>query len=230
MLMKPSLPIRLFDLCLIPDAHQITKKHDKLFVTRGVINRVQPTFTKDPQLGLCLIGGPSPHFHWDENRLLNQLREVINAPSNQTLKWTIAASRRTPVSTRKTLQADFTHCHLVFPEEVSRDWLPEQLKNHATIWVSEDSISMIYEAVTSAAKVGLLQLDRKRKNRVTMCVDNLIHDGCVTPWTQWQTTGNLVEPPEIISESDRAAQAILRRFLPALVNPTHSTPSEIQVA
>ncbi len=89
---------------------------------------------------------------------------------------------------------------------------------------------MIYEAVTSNAMVGLLQLDRKRKNRVTMCVDNLIQDGCVTSWTQWHTTGELVKPPEIISESDRAAQAILRRFLPALVHPTHSTSSEIQVA
>ncbi|NIO88166.1 MAG: hypothetical protein GTN53_46765, partial [Candidatus Aminicenantes bacterium] len=60
------------------------------------------------------------------------------------------------------------------------DRLQKLYADASTIWVTEDSVSMIYEAMTSGAIVGLLTVPRKNKTRVSTAVDNLIQKHFVT--------------------------------------------------
>ena len=64
-LMRPSLPLTLFDLCLIPE-HDLPPVGPNVLATRGALNRIRPSSTLEPDRGLLLIGGPSAHFGWDD--------------------------------------------------------------------------------------------------------------------------------------------------------------------
>ncbi len=66
-LMRPTLPFGLFDLCLIPD-HDSPPSRPNILPTRGALNHLQPSATLEPDRGLLLIGGPSTHFGWDQRR------------------------------------------------------------------------------------------------------------------------------------------------------------------
>ena len=47
------------------------------------------------------------------------------------------------------------------------------------IWVSEDSVSMIYEALTTDAEVGLISVPKRRETRVTKISKDLINSELV---------------------------------------------------
>ena len=58
------------------------------------------------------------------------------------------------------------------------DWLQRRFADVTEVWTSEDSISMIYEALTAGAPLGLLKLRRGKANRITAAVDALVERGC----------------------------------------------------
>ena len=74
-LMRPSLPLSWFDLCLVP-AHDRITAGDNVWLTRGALNSIIRSETKDPRSGVILIGGPSKHYLWDEPELLAQIGRV----------------------------------------------------------------------------------------------------------------------------------------------------------
>jgi mitochondrial fission protein ELM1 len=45
----------------------------------------------------------------------------------------------------------------------SPDWLPTQLARADQAWVTADSVSMVYEALTAGAAVGVLDVPRPRQ-------------------------------------------------------------------
>ena len=91
-LMKPSLPMRFFDLCIIPE-HDGVRPGKNVLLSEGVLNRMEPGTEKDPHKGLILLGGPSAHYGWDEKHLLQQIAEVIRQDPRA---WIVATSRRNP--------------------------------------------------------------------------------------------------------------------------------------
>ena len=221
-LMKPSLPLAMFDLCLIPDSHDLNHQRPNVWTTRGVLNRIQRSHLHDPHKGLFLIGGPSHHFQWEDDRVADQLAQiVVRSPA---ISWTFATSRRTPESWIEMIQQRLPGTNVVRPTSVSRNWLPQQLQQNRSVWVTEDSVSMTYEAVTSGADVGIIQLSRPKPTRVTLGMDRLIDSGCVTPFETWNQLNHLRAGGFEICESDRAATEILRRFLPHLLKPATAVP------
>ena len=92
-LMRPSLPPRLFDLCLIPH-HDSPPAGPNVLATRGALNRIQPSSTLEPERGLLLVGGPSSHFDWNDAELHRQIAAILAA--DPTMRWTLTTSRRTP--------------------------------------------------------------------------------------------------------------------------------------
>ncbi|MEZ5574345.1 MAG: ELM1/GtrOC1 family putative glycosyltransferase [Candidatus Competibacteraceae bacterium] len=82
-LMRPSLPLALFDLCLIPEHDTPPVRANVVLATRGALNRIQPSSNLESRQGLLLIGGPSAHFGWDDAGLRAQIAAVLAAdPSN----------------------------------------------------------------------------------------------------------------------------------------------------
>lgn len=71
---------------------------------------------------------------------------------------------------------------------------------------------MMYEAVSSGAATGVLQLDSTRRNRAVQCVDLLLEAGDVTSWQQWVDSGSMQCSGRTLAEADRCAAEILRRI------------------
>ena len=209
-LMRPSLPLGLFDLCLIPE-HDRPPQRSNVIATRGALNAVAATGKNRPDRGLILVGGPSAHFAWDDRVVADQVLAVVQA--NSAVSWQLTTSRRTPAGFLAGLPADLPVNLGMAPHTATpAGWLEEQLCESGQTWVTEDSMSMLYEALTAGCAVGLLRLPCRRPNRISLGVEGLVHDGWVTPYETWQDSGTLPPPRSHFNEAARCAQLILAKW------------------
>ena len=94
-LMKPSLPLSWFDLCIIPE-HDRTEPRSNVVLTRGVLNAIAPADHLSEDHGLILIGGPSKDYLWPDQNVVDQVQDIMQrSPARH---WTLTTSRRTPAS------------------------------------------------------------------------------------------------------------------------------------
>ena len=209
-LMKPSLPLAWFDLCVVP-MHDSPPERDHVIATRGVLNAVRTSADHDPEAGLILVGGPSSHYRWNGQDLIRQIESILQRDTRQ---WTLATSRRTPDASAEALRQLRQPALTVVPwQETGPDWLTQQLARASHVWVSEDSVSMVYEALTCGAACGLLEVPQRRASRVSRGIRRLRQDGWITPFTAWEQGAALRSPPEPFNEARRCANLIARRWL-----------------
>lgn len=208
-LMKPSLPTRWFDLVLIP-AHDATKSGDNIITTQGVINKIKPSRHHDSARGLFLIGGPSKHHDWDNNGLASQIETVIHA--HPTIHWQLVTSRRTPPDFIEYLGKIDGKLKIIRHTETDADWLPHQLSDAGQVWVTEDSVSMVYEALTSGASTGLLEIPNKKTGRIQRGIEQLIENKTLFSYSTWLKTQRLPAPSLTLNEARRCADLILTHF------------------
>jgi len=209
-LMKPSLPTGLFDLCLIPE-HDKPARRGNIIATRGALNRMRPA-EKNSDHGLVLIGGPSKHFGWDSGKMVAQVLQVCRQ-SPARIEWTLTTSRRTPAEFLPLLaaqqQAGLT---LVPVEETGPGWLAEQLPTAAQCWVSQDSVSMVYEALSADCATGLLEVPQLAENRIASGINQLSESADLTRYRDWQP-GSLLSPPQqLFDEASRCARELQQRL------------------
>lgn len=218
-LMKPSLPCSWFDLCVVP-LHDSPRPTENSFITRGVLNRIRPGMAKDPRKGLILIGGPSKHHRWSEADIIEQIQEILVRSAGQQ-RWVLTSSRRTPAGFVAAARAalDSARVEIVPFEDTDADWLPAQLAWASSVWVSADSVSMIYEALTAGAAVGLLDVPAHGHDRIVSGVEALIDEGLVTAYSDWAAGQDLTPPKQPFSEAARVAREIILRFFAADISP-----------
>ena len=209
-LMRPSLPLRWFDLCVIPQ-HDRPPARANVIATRGVLNTARPSPEREADKGLFLIGGPSKHHGWDTPGLLAQINAILAA--TPAMRWTLTTSRRTPADTESALLALRDRGVNVRPvRDTPPGWAMAQVARSAQAWVTEDSVSMVYESLTAGAATGLLAVPRLGETRITAGVAELQRAGLVTAFADWVRTGQLAAPLERLAEADRVAEAVLARF------------------
>lgn len=205
-LMKPSLPRRCFDLCIVP-RHDGVTADDRTFVTEGALNRIRPAAAPDPRRGLILIGGESPHFQWDGDAIQVQIQSVLARTSE--VQWTLTTSRRTPAEFLAGLSTA-SNLTVVPHTATGPDWLPQQLAGCGTAWVTPDSASMVYEALSAGAAVGVFDLPVNPKSRVGWAIAELADAQRVTRFISWCAHGTLHPNPQPLAEADRCAEWILQ--------------------
>jgi uncharacterized protein len=208
-LMRPSLPMSLFTLCIVP-VHDFKKPPtaQNLILTHGALNRVSPPCGETRCGKVVLLGGASRTHGWDGDALTAQLRELRKAGP-----FILADSRRTPSSFVEGLISQLPDIQFYPHQTTASNWLPQTLASAEEIWVTEDSVSMIYEALSSGARVGLLSLPRlKKKNRVLSGLEQLIAAGYITPFASWQKSLELSAPSPPLREADRCAEYLIRKF------------------
>ncbi|MFO7542068.1 MAG: mitochondrial fission ELM1 family protein [Thiobacillus sp.] len=204
-LMKPSLPRRCFDLCILP-GHDGVAADAHTLASEGALNRIRPAVSPDPHQGLILIGGTSKHFEWDSDAVQVQIRSILaRAPDTQ---WTLTTSRRTPTDFLAQLQPQ-PNLSIVPHTETSPDWLPEQLTRCGTVWVTPDSASMVYEALTAGADVGIFDLPVNPNSRVGRAVADLADNQRITRFAGWCAHETLHTNTQPLAEADRCAHWIL---------------------
>jgi mitochondrial fission protein ELM1 len=204
-LMRPSLPCALFDLCLIPQ-HDLRHSDQPSYIipTIGALNRIQAN-PEPSNRGLIMIGGASKEFTWDGESLISAISEII---ANSSRDWHLTDSRRTPpgfVESIRSLPITI-HPH----QETSPDWLPSQLADVDQAWVTQDSVSMIFEALSSSASVGILPLlPRKNLSKISRAVQQLCEDQQASFFSDWQKCHQLPSAAPL-READRCAKLVLQ--------------------
>lgn len=167
-IMKPSLPLACFDLALVP-RHDVgigAVDTERRVLTRGALNRVPEALPLKAAAGLVLIGGPSKHHGWDGQKLAVQIAEVLAAQPE--LEWMVADSRRTPDGFLASLALPVEQrTKKVQHQTTLPGWLAEELARSQVVWVTEDSVSMVHEAVTAGAATGVLWAPALRENSRT---------------------------------------------------------------
>jgi len=210
-LMKPSVPMGWFDLVIAP-AHDRLAPRDNLLVTRGALNRMRPAAEKDRNTGLLLIGGPDREHPWDADALQAQVSAIVERHSN--VQWLAASSRRTPSDFLPRLAGlGYANLGTVAVEDVDSAWLPHSLARVSTVWVTEDSVNMLYEALTAGAATGLLEMPRRQGGRFKRNLGGgLLAEGLVTSFKDWHAGEALAPPAARLDEAGRCADWILERW------------------
>ena len=204
-LMRPSLPAFCFDYIIAPE-HDFPhgEPNQQTLLTQGMLCRLPEELTEKQGQSMILIGGPSKHYGWDTSDMLNQIHEAISKSPHPVI---LTDSRRTPLDTRSQL-ATIPNIQYYPWEDTERGWLPSQLAVSDTVWVSCDSMSMIYESLTSGAEVGLLSVPvAQQPTRITQSVDALIRDQKVRT-----LTSSHFSPPNHFHEAARIADVLLKKL------------------
>ena len=208
-LMQPSLPLACFDLCLIPQ-HDAPPLRRNVLTTCGALNRMRPSSTLDEQRGLLLIGGTAAHFAWDSAQICQQLLAITRA--TPLIHWILTTSRRTPSDFLPLLRRSAAQIEVVPYAATTADWLPQLLQSSAQVWVSADSVSMIYEALTVGAAVGVLEVAARGTSRVLRGLQQMIRAGWVTPFAASALGAPLPRPAHTFDEAQRCAAWIVEQW------------------
>ncbi|UCC55457.1 MAG: mitochondrial fission ELM1 family protein [Gammaproteobacteria bacterium] len=215
-IMSPGLPRSWYDLCIIP-GHDNPPSADNILVTRGSLNTVRRRSTLERRQGMIMIGGPSRHHHWDNHAVADQINRVIRFSPYR--HWILTTSRRTPPGLSRLIQQ---HIHgpnreleIVSWHDAHGDWVDQQLACSTCAWVTEDSVSMVYEALTSGIPVGLLAVPPRRNSRVVRGLQQLVSEEQVLPFAEWIAGKPLQRPGQDFNEAERAAVLICEQWGPA---------------
>lgn len=219
--MKPSLPMSWFDCSVVP-RHDLTsdvlaKPPAHIIPTLGALHGVKPSPELPKTHTLILIGGPSKEYGWDELQVIEQLKAVSRNPKSEGSgeeHFLLTTSRRTPAGFVAVLRRECPSIDVVPVEETPRGWVAEKLRYAKAVWVTRDSISMIYEALGSGAPVGLLKMRSLKgpgasSSRVAKGIEMLEVDGWVTPFDVWKQT-NVLKSRGALVEVDRVAEKLLK--------------------
>jgi hypothetical protein len=210
--MRPAFPLSWVDAAIIPE-HDRAKPSRTTLITEGVINTQTPMarITDKPE-ALVLIGGPSRHYNWDDDLVFNQLVQLLKTYPDW--RWTISGSRRTPEALQQRLTelaglkvtvADSTRTHV--------DWLSHTLASSRAVWVTPDSNSMVFEAVTAGLPTGVFELTARANSRVASSVAALIQRGRVASYSDQATIMDSHRKPSApLWEADRAARWLMKLF------------------
>lgn len=213
-LMKPSLPSAWFDLVFVP-RHDHYRPRRNIVGTEGVICPAAQG-RKDAGSGLILVGGESRHFRWADGAIAETIQAI--ASECPEVAWHVCDSRRTPSSFRACL-AEAGNLRYQAWAELPNDFLQQALASAAYVWVTEDSASMLYEALAARAQVGVIDVPRRRRwraNKHSRGVAALLaagrvrtaRDGLRLP--PLESAGERFEP-----ENRRCARVVLERLLGA---------------
>lgn len=216
--MTPPWPLRdRFDLCLSP-IHDRVRPAANIFSTIGPPTSSQATDTHDSTKGLICIGGSDPASHvWNEKRIVADVKSLIKR-SRQILSWTLASSPRTPKSTEYLLDMlaqETAEVRFVPFSQTEPGWIEQQYRQHQVVWITADSISMVYEALSSGCRVGLIPVAwRKKNSKFRYSEAYLVSRRLIMPLSaQLDDTGTW-EKRQPLDEADRCAREIVKRWWP----------------
>ena len=91
-------------------------------------------------------------------------------------------------------------------------WISEQMQQCNEIWVTPDSVSMVYEAITCGTPSGLFELTPSKPNRINRGIQSLLDAGFIGSFSRWRHDRTLTTQSHQLWEADRAARWLLERI------------------
>jgi mitochondrial fission protein ELM1 len=208
---------RKFDLCCIP-IHDDPLPRENVFVTLGPPGPAVFEKKHNSGRGLILIGGLDKKSHtWNSRTIAGQIQDIIT--KHPSMQWTVSSSPRTPEDTCKTLEdMAFSNQQLRFyrSKNTPAGWIEEQYALHGIVWVTADSISMVYEALSAGCSVGILPVEwLHQDNKFQKSLNILYEKKMVVNFNEWLTGTKMpAGSVESFNEAERCAREILRRWWP----------------
>ena len=208
-LMRPTLPIAWFDFAIVPGHDYRSQTPDvpaHVLISKGVLNPLINEGRHEHNRHLILIGGASKRYGWDEAGLITQIRLLLTALQQHDVQTVLlTTSRRTPDAFLSQLSSQgLPHILQVFPVSATpQGWLFEQLQKADMVWVTKDSGSMLFEALSAGCHVGLLQMPQIKKDTVTAATDVLAAQRFFLPLDAYLQGESFVQVPTLC-EADRA--------------------------
>ncbi|MDX1456714.1 MAG: ELM1/GtrOC1 family putative glycosyltransferase [Marinobacter sp.] len=212
-LMRPSFPLSWVDAAIIP-RHDNTRASRRVLMTQGVLNAITPlSRLADKPEALILVGGPSRHYDWSDDAVFDQILQLMH--HHPDWRWTVSSSRRTPQALLKRLGSlEGPKVTVIDHRKSDNHWLATQLAQSRAAWVTPDSSSMVYEAVTSGVPTGLFELPSRPNSRIAAGLEALIEEGRAALWSNQagvMDQGSLLSPR--LWEADRAATWLIQTLL-----------------
>ena len=210
-----------FDLCCVP-AHDTVPARENVFVTLGPPSSVSAEKKHLSGRGLILVGGIDRKSHrWDSRAVVEQIQTITE--KNPAMQWTVSTSPRTPENTSKelkTLSSSLQQLSFYRSSDTPAGWIEEQYAVNKIVWVTADSISMVYEALSAGCLVGVLPVKwLKQENKFQKSLTMLREKKIIVDFSQWQNNAKMPDPPkEPFNEAMRCAREILRRWWPDRLN------------
>ena len=208
-LMKPSLPHHLFDLIFVP-RHDRYQSKGNLVGTSGVICPSTDE-GKEPDQGLILLGGPNRTFDWPKADIAHTLNAIVRASPE--IRWTVCDSRRTPEGMAAQV-SETPNVAWQSWQTAATDFLESALARASYVWVTADSVSMLYEALSAQARVGVIGLPTRRRSasKYSRGIDLLRQQGHVFGSDDGY---RLQDAPltDFYPENHRCAQIVLERLV-----------------
>ena len=197
-LMKPALPLSWFDYAIIPE-HDAVPASERVVMTRGALNPIVNEQRHQPGRILIALGGSSKRHQWNDAKVLHAIQQITVQHADADIILT--TSRRTPSEFLAQLQRQpFAQKMQIFPvEQTPQGWLFEEMQKAEAVWVTEDSVSMIYEALTAGCNVGIIKINRLKSDRITQMIEHL---------NKSAGRGGLIHL--FLNEADRVAQRLLK--------------------
>ena len=211
-LMGPSLPMAWFNACVIPQ-HDNPPLKSNVLVTLGVLNTMVPQVEARVQnQGLILIGGVNKHFHWHDSDVAEQVKHICEHQPQ--VQWTLTNSRRTPDRFWSQIKAmALSNLELVPYSETPSGWVKQKLEQSSQVWVSRDSVSMVFESITAGAATGLLSLPAIKSTRVVKSMEQVLEHGWAQDYNGWDMNTPLPYNSKALWEAQRAAKWLIDRLV-----------------
>lgn len=205
-LMKPNYPFTWFDHVIIPE-HDGIAENGNVILTQGALNPIINEQRHVPNRILIALGGSSKRHQWNEEKVLHSLKNIVD--NNLQAEFILTTSRRTPSEFLTHLKLEsFAENLNIFPvEETPQGWIFEEMQKAEAVWVTEDSVSMIFEALTAGCKVGVIEIDRVKEDRITLSIDQIIQSNLVSN----QTSIEMLVEPHAFKEAERVATCLLAK-------------------
>ncbi|TCO77558.1 mitochondrial fission ELM1 family protein [Chromatocurvus halotolerans] len=209
-LMRPSLPLRCFDTAVVP-RHDLPPQSPRVLVTEGVLNPILPATKVDDSRGLILLGGPSRHFHFPVDDVCT--RVALLCQRFPGMQWTASTSRRTPDGTIAALAAKaVANLQVISHTDTPQGWVAQMLSGCAQAWITEDSVSMVYEALSAGTATGLLALPTVRAGRLQHGMENLHRRNMINLLDPILAGQSPQRPAQPLQEAARAADWLLQKL------------------
>lgn len=203
-LMKPNFPFGWFNHVIIPE-HDGVPAQGNVLLSKGALNPIVNEQRHIQNRILIALGGSSKRHQWNDEKVLSAIENIVTL--NPQAEIILTTSRRTPADflTQLRQQAYAAQLQIYPVEQTPQGWIFEEMQKAEAVWVTEDSVSMIYEALTAGCRVGVIPMDRLKADRIVKSVDTLLDQRIIS------AQFNLNELTEAVAfeEASSVAQKLL---------------------
>ena len=202
--LSPQYGKKHFDILCLPEHTKKSMQHwqSKLAATRfwyfiGALAKTSQNKV-EPDIAMFTIGGVSKRYSIQASRILKLLTKVLEKFPEK--KWYVFTSKRTPTSIEEGLKdLRKTYANVVCDNSV----YDEIIQKAGTKMVTADSVSMIYECLSTRGKTYFVDLPIKREDAIVKASQRLISEKSIGQVQYDERTNNL-----ILTDQDQDAQPL----------------------